>query len=109
MARLSHVSRKWFPFITVAIFAVSVSTGNVQDRAAWLKQARWGVMNHYLADWIAHNGHLRNPRLDKTVTLHRDGKKAENLSGSLLKLPMAAGETITVVAEGDKPSQKEIL
>src|SRR5713101_656130 len=26
---------------------------NGQDRAAWMKQAKWGVMTHYLADWIA--------------------------------------------------------
>jgi hypothetical protein len=24
-----------------------------QDRAAWMAKARWGVMTHYLADWIA--------------------------------------------------------
>src|SRR5262249_55283496 len=24
-----------------------------QDRAAWIRDARWGVMTHYLADWIA--------------------------------------------------------
>src|SRR4051812_29141621 len=24
-----------------------------QDRAAWMPKARWGVMTHYLADWIA--------------------------------------------------------
>ena len=24
-----------------------------QDRAAWMQQAQWGVMNHYLADWQA--------------------------------------------------------
>jgi hypothetical protein len=24
-----------------------------EDRAAWMRQARWGVMTHYLADWIA--------------------------------------------------------
>jgi hypothetical protein len=24
-----------------------------QDRAAWMKEAKWGVMTHYLADWIA--------------------------------------------------------
>ncbi|HZP59450.1 MAG TPA: alpha-L-fucosidase [Opitutaceae bacterium] len=23
------------------------------DRAAWMREARWGVMNHFLADWIA--------------------------------------------------------
>jgi hypothetical protein len=24
-----------------------------QDRTAWMRQARWGVMTHYLADWMA--------------------------------------------------------
>jgi len=26
---------------------------HAEDRAAWMRQARWGVMTHYLADWIA--------------------------------------------------------
>src|SRR5882724_10775305 len=26
---------------------------NNADRASWMREARWGVMNHYLADWIA--------------------------------------------------------
>lgn len=26
---------------------------HAQDRAAWMREARWGVMNHYLADWRA--------------------------------------------------------
>jgi hypothetical protein len=29
--------------------------GEAHDRSAWMQQARWGVMNHYLADWIARN------------------------------------------------------
>jgi hypothetical protein len=30
------------------------STGRAaEDRAAWMKHARWGVMTHFLADWIA--------------------------------------------------------
>src|SRR5271170_3306943 len=28
-----------------------------QDRAAWMPQARWGVMTHYLADWRARADH----------------------------------------------------
>ena len=28
-----------------------------QDRAAWMKDARFGVMTHYLADWIAQTTH----------------------------------------------------
>ena len=26
---------------------------DAEDRAAWLKEAQWGVMSHYLADWKA--------------------------------------------------------
>jgi hypothetical protein len=37
----------------VLAFFVPVLSLCAQDRAAWMKQARWGVMNHYLADWIA--------------------------------------------------------
>lgn len=29
------------------------------DRAAWMPQAKWGVMTHYLADWQAKVHHLR--------------------------------------------------
>jgi hypothetical protein len=43
------------------------------------------------------------------VTLYRDGKEAEGLSSPLLKFPTMAGEIITVVLKGIKPSQKNIL
>lgn len=109
MARLSHVFGKWFSSITVVIFAVSVSAGNAQDRASWVKEVRWGVMNHYLTEWVARNGRRRNLWPDNTVAFYRDGKNTKNLSGPLLKSPTEAGETITVVVEGDRPSQKEIL
>ncbi len=29
-----------------------------QDRAAWMREARWGVMTHYLADWQSRAHHL---------------------------------------------------
>src|SRR5262245_44809733 len=32
---------------------LSWSAAAASDRAAWMRQARWGVMTHYLADWIA--------------------------------------------------------
>ena len=54
MTRLNHISRARFvSFFVVVFFALSGFAGNAQDRAAWMKEARWGVMNHYLADWIA--------------------------------------------------------
>jgi hypothetical protein len=52
---------------------------------------------------------LRNPWPQKQVTLYRDGKETEEISGPLLKFPTMAGETITVVLKGTKPSQKNIL
>ena len=41
------------PCIFIALLLMSFSVLNAQDRAAWMKEARWGVMTHYLADWIA--------------------------------------------------------
>ena len=37
------------------IIALLLSAGaaSAQDRSAWMKAARWGVMTHYLADWRA--------------------------------------------------------
>lgn len=46
---------------------------------------------------------LRNPWGDGEVTLYRDGKKSENLRGSLLRFPTRKGERIVVVASGDTP------
>jgi hypothetical protein len=34
-------------------------TGPSSERAAWMQQARWGVMVHYLADWKARDHNLR--------------------------------------------------
>ncbi len=53
--------------------------------------------------------HLQNPWLEKTVTLYRDGNKAEDLSGSLLTFPTAKGETIVIVPQGSTPSRKKVL
>jgi hypothetical protein len=52
MTRLNHSSRCRFLFIVILLF-VSVCSGNAKDRTAWMKEARWGIMNHYLADWIS--------------------------------------------------------
>jgi hypothetical protein len=40
-------------FTVLAVLLGSAMDGSAQDRAAWMKEARWGVMTHYLADWIA--------------------------------------------------------
>ena len=36
----------------LAVFVSSVPAAPAEPRAAWMRQARWGVMTHYLADWI---------------------------------------------------------
>jgi Alpha-L-fucosidase len=47
-------------FVREIIFALSLvfaagfaSMGRAADRAAWMKEAKWGVMTHFLADWRA--------------------------------------------------------
>lgn len=30
---------------------------SAQNRASWLKEAKWGVMSHYMAEWIAPEAH----------------------------------------------------
>lgn len=51
---------------------------------------------------------LRNPWPEATLTLHRNGKQAEDVSGSLLTFATARGETIIVVPRASKPSRKRI-
>jgi hypothetical protein len=48
---------------------------------------------------------VRNPWKDVPVTLHRNGRKAEDLSGSLLKFETARGETVVVVQRDSEPEQ----
>jgi alpha-L-fucosidase len=47
--------------LSLALCVLRVRAGAAQDvspRGAWMKAARWGVMTHYLADWIAQaSGH----------------------------------------------------
>jgi hypothetical protein len=44
--------------LLLATWAGQACTTLAEDRAAWMREARWGVMTHYLADWRA--------RVDKT-------------------------------------------
>lgn len=52
---------------------------------------------------------LRNPWPDKAVTLYRNNRKAESLSGFLLRFPTGADETVTLSITGTKLSRREIL
>ena len=51
-----HRSEKTFIgfFLIAVLFLVAVNSySQAQEKSAWMKQARWGVMTHYLADWRA--------------------------------------------------------
>ena len=43
---------RMMPCVLPIAFLV-VASAQAGDRAAWMPSAKWGVMNHYLADWIA--------------------------------------------------------
>ena len=48
---------------------------------------------------------LRNPWGDADVMLYRNGKQAENMSGSLMKFSTAVGENLLIVKKGTTPAQ----
>lgn len=50
---------------------------------------------------------VRNPWVESSVALFRNGRQAEKLSGSLLKVSTAKGESILIVKNGETPSQIE--
>lgn len=62
------------------LFAVAI-TAPAQDRAQWMREAKWGVMSHYLADWQArvHNLDMNVPLWNKLV----DNFDVETLAGQL--------------------------
>lgn len=35
------------------------------NRAAWMQEARWGVMSHFLSDWLARNENMPEMTVDK--------------------------------------------
>jgi hypothetical protein len=47
--------RKFCLFVWILFFI----TADAQDRAAWMKEARWGIMVHYLADWRARTDSIK--------------------------------------------------
>lgn len=51
---------------------------------------------------------IRNPWPDATITLLRDGKEAEDLTGPLLILSTEKGELATLVIQGSTPSMVSI-
>ncbi len=52
---------------------------------------------------------VQNPWPDVEVTLHRNGKAAESISGKLLEFSTAVGEMITLAPKGKLLVKKEVL
>ena len=51
---------------------------------------------------------LHNPWPNATLTFYRNGKKAEVLSGPLVRFSTTRGETVTVDPQGSPPSRKNV-
>ena len=51
---------------------------------------------------------LYNPWPGATLSLYRDGAKAEDLSGAFVKFPTRKGERIVVVPQGAMPVQRQV-
>ena len=45
--------RRIILFVTGLVYVLTSGAARAEDRAQWLRDAKWGVMSHYLADWIA--------------------------------------------------------
>lgn len=57
--------------LTIGTVSSCALVAQSQDRAAWMKQAKWGVMNHYLADWKARDLHTE-------MTVDQWNKRVDN-------------------------------
>ena len=51
---------------------------------------------------------INNPWVDTEITIYRDGKKSENMKGSLLLIQTKVGELVTIAPKGKKLKPKEI-
>jgi hypothetical protein len=68
----------------IAVCDLFLAAVQAQDRAAWMQQAQWGVMTHYLADWLSrvHKLDMNTEQWNKLV----DGFDVETLAGQLASL-----------------------
>lgn len=52
--------------LLLGVAGLSLCAG-AEDRAGWMKEARWGVMTHFLAEWIAPAAHKDAEEWNKLV------------------------------------------
>jgi len=65
--------------MTVLAFRLLAPAGQAQGRADWMRDARWGVMTHFLAEWMAPAAHNSVEDWNKLV----DGFDVQGLAGQL--------------------------
>jgi hypothetical protein len=73
---------KTTPLVAALILLLGSSpNATAQSRATWMKEARWGVMTHYLADWMAraHSLDMSVEEWNKLI----DGFDAEGIAKQL--------------------------
>lgn len=84
-----------FILLTVAIVLAGATGVKAQNRAAWMGEARWGVMTHYLADWKAQDYKLEmsSDQWNKLI----DGFDVEALAKQLQSV--AAGYYLVTIGQ----------
>ncbi len=75
----AHWRRSALGVVTVTLSVAPLDAA--EDRAAWMAEARWGVMTHYVADWLARENNLAMD-VDQWNRLV-DGFEAEGLANQL--------------------------
>jgi hypothetical protein len=96
---LTLASRPWSGAILVvglALWLAPVAPARGADRAGWMQEARWGVMTHYLADWIAAEGRGQAMTVDSWNALV-DSFDVEGLAGQLASV--GAGYLILTIGQ----------
>jgi hypothetical protein len=68
---------KWFWLACLACVPLAA-----QDRTEWMRDARWGVMTHYLAEWIAPAAHGSVEQWNRTVDSFDAEALAEQLANA---------------------------
>ena len=66
-------------FLSLTALLFAAGTLSAADRAAWMERARFGVMNHFLAEWIAPEAHRDAEEWNRLV----DAFDAEGLSAQV--------------------------
>jgi alpha-L-fucosidase len=85
---------RWLSLLTLCALS---APAHADDRAVWLKEARFGVMSHYLAEWIAKRDNLPEPSVAQWNELV-DHFDVETLANQLAQVH--AGYYLLTIGQG---------